>query len=121
MDKPTLKKTMISSLFLSLKEPAFKDNKLQIVTSFGIIEGLPFNPDDPNLEYEKKVFFDFVSGIAKVYLEDLPAESNIDGNDGYLLLKDVVLRNFSSKNVTNLQTLVVFFDQILAVTIGTMK
>lgn len=45
-------------------------------------------------------------------------EADIEGNDGYMLLSDVTVINGNTR--TNFEHMIVFYDQIIGVTLGTI-
>lgn len=111
----TLKKDLIAKYAMLPRTDDLKNNKLVIVTAAGIIQGnLVSNETESSIEIMK--------AITNKFIDDYREESNIpkgallDGNDGCLLLEDVMLTCGST--VFPFQFLTVFFDQIIAVTIG---
>lgn len=96
-----------------------KDNKVIIVTPFGVITGSPVTKDEP--EGTAKFFAELTNEYIKQYYEDnsLAPEHPLVGNDGCVVLKDVVLN--SGTNTFNFKILNVFYDQIIAITIGNLK
>lgn len=121
MNKYTLKKHIIFSLARATLLDDFKDSKIMLITSGGTIVGTVCNLKDakdtsdcPSSEY----FASLTNQLAKGYREDMglnPGEPT-EGNDGFIILKDVEVTNGSSKTKSN--TLVVFLDQIVGISFG---
>lgn len=91
-------------------------NKIILVTSCGLIIGEIFkSTNDLSLS---NAFFTAVDTIASTYLENnkLSPDFIPDGNDGYILLKNVTIKNTTGDIA--LPTLCVFYDQIIGATIG---
>ena len=58
------------------------------------------------------------------YLKNITStdsEPVIVGNDGYIILKDVKIRSTSSNTITHMPFMVVFYDQIIGVSIGNIN
>lgn len=58
------------------------------------------------------VFTTMLDEISKNYKAD------IEGDDGYMLLSDVTVINGNTR--TNFEHMIVFYDQIIGVTLGTI-
>ena len=119
LDKPSLKKTIISSLAVSKNVPELKDNSLILVTGYGLIVGDIANIEDQENLNPKDYIATLVGEISKQYNNDYYPETNkpLPDSDGYITLENVKLLNTNGRTV-NLQHLTVFFDQIIGVTIG---
>ena len=113
----SLKKSLIINLSDSTLVEGLEQNKLVLVTAFGNIVGKPLNDKDLEHTDDNKNFLPImVELFSKEYLKDKTA----DGNDGYIILKDVKITS-PSNTTTNLPFLVVFYDQIIGVTIGNIS
>lgn len=111
----TLKKQIIRTFATVTDAEALKQSKVIITTALGLISGKMYNSEDVEQEdIGNRFVADFAEGIAKKY--DL---ANIDGNDGFILLKDVTILT-GSKNTFNIPNLIVFYDQIIGITIGSI-
>lgn len=109
----TLKKTIILGLAAATKVETLKNNKLLLVTPFGLVSGYLCDEENVNPVDAGAVL---LNSLTKKLTEDFGKE-NIDGNDGYLILSDVAIR--TSENVTfNCPNLIVFYDQIIGATLG---
>ena len=113
----SLKKDTILAYSTLPSIEGLENNKLTLVTAAGIIIGTPVldSPDaDANVELLKKAN----KTIAEKYRQDnnIDTYKPLDGNDGLLMLKDVTLIDGQTRN--NFNFLNIFFDQIIAVTIG---
>ncbi len=112
----TLKKHLVHSYSCVPLVDSMKDNKLIVVTPSGVISGTPVTNDETDESI--KVFCDISNKFTKEYREEnsIDDSQGLDGNDGFFMLKDVTLR--SGSNTYNFGFLNVFFDQIIAVTVG---
>jgi len=106
---PSLKKNIIAAV-ASLSDNGDPDMNLILVTSNGVISGTPC-PEESDSE-----FTGFVQGVAGQYKEKYAPEAPLDGHDGCIILKDVTVQ--SGLQTTEVGRLVVFFDQIVGVTLG---
>ncbi|MCH5261630.1 MAG: hypothetical protein J1F42_01830 [Lachnospiraceae bacterium] len=95
-----------------------KDYKLCIVTPAGVITGSPIAKDDSDESVKSLVT------LSSEYVEEYRKENSLDpskpldGNDGFFMLKNATLR--SGGATYNFNFLNVFFDQIIAITVGKM-
>ena len=109
----TLKKTIIRGLAVATGLEALRNNKLVLVTPIGVISGYLCDEDNLGQDATGEVL---LSTITEKLTTDF-GEDNIEGNDGYLLLSDVKVQ--TGANMTyNLPNLIVFYDQIIGVTLG---
>ena len=99
---------------LPLSELLF-DNKLILATPSGIIMGTPVFDEKST---EELPFTNFINSLGSIYREDhdISEDARLEGNDGYLYLKDVTIRN--GVHCTSLPYMWVFYDQIVGVSIG---
>lgn len=121
MNKPSMKKSVILT-FADIS--AQVENNLILMTPFGLICGKVSDAEVPTEEDLNKI-----SGLATV--EEGAAvtatilnaarhnygESPVVGTDGYLALTDVTVKSPSGKNF-KIGNLVVFYDQIIGITLG---
>lgn len=93
-----------------------KDYKLCIVTPAGVITGSPISEDDPDESI--KSLATLSSNFVEEYRKEnsLTPSEMLDGNDGFLVLKNATLN--SSGMIHDFNFLNVFFDQIIAITVG---
>lgn len=109
----TLKKQIILGLAKAPDLDALKGNTLILVTPLGVISGSLCDENSVGKDVAGEAF---LLALTKKLAEGFGKE-NIEGNDGYLLLSDVKVQ--TGGNVTyNLPHLVVFYDQIIGVTLG---
>lgn len=111
------KKSLVLTLASLLSREEFKKNKLILVTASGIIAGVPVLK--PNKDNNNPIFELIIEASKKLYNDKDMSEiiEKVDlGNDGYILLKDVSILN--NNLCPKLHELAVFFDQIIAATIG---
>lgn len=112
----SLKKYLIRGIATIPSIEGMEKNKIILVTSCGLIIGeIMKSTDDLSLS---NAFFTSVDTLTSMYLEDnkLSPDSVPDGNDGYILLKNVTIKNNTGD--INLPILCVFYDQIIGATIG---
>ncbi|WP_313584969.1 hypothetical protein [Lacrimispora sp.] len=118
----TFKKGLIQKYsFLTISEE-FDNSKLLLVTAIGVIQGtLVFSHDESesigatsNIFTMAKITENFV----KVYRTDnhIAKDELLPGNDGGIGLKDVIIK--SANAIFNFPFLFIFYDQIIAATIG---
>lgn len=118
MSQHSLKKELIARYSSLTDIDELKDNRILIVTSFGILSGklAPSESDDLSI----KIFLEANKAIVKKYREDHSLINQpIPGNDGFIPLIDVDLLN--SVPSVHFNFLNVFFDQIIGITIGNSK
>ncbi|SET71964.1 hypothetical protein SAMN05443270_1107 [Lacrimispora sphenoides] len=121
MDKPSLKKDLIYNFWNIADLKQLGTQRLQLVTASGLISGVPARlPVDT--EYDELVGTQI---LAKYYVDavknyrsrhGLSGTESVPGNDGAIVLQDVVITNTSG--TIDIPFLVVFFDQIIGVSLG---
>lgn len=106
----SLKKRVIRTMAAAPQTDLLKDNQVILTTAAGLIAG-------KMTEEDSQAHGDIV---LSVMLEKITEsyENEIEGNDGYLLLSDVTVINGNVR--TNLPNMIVFYDQIIGVTLGTI-
>lgn len=125
MDKPSIKKILIQYFASSLSVEGFESNKLIIYTSSATISGCPVmensvsNEDKP-ADNSTDLLVYLTQKITDDYFDEY-GDGPTPGNDGYIILKDAVFRPGGSNETTQTPFLVVFFDQIIGVTIGILN
>ncbi|WP_195410998.1 hypothetical protein [Ruminococcus sp. BSD2780120874_150323_B10] len=96
-----------------------------LTTSAGIISGKV--PSEQEIDDENSlcgVLYEICDNTKEEYLKNISStdsEPVIVGNDGYIILKDVKIRSTSSDTITHMNFMVVFYDQIIGVTIGNIN
>jgi len=112
----SLKKEIVSTLVFAPFCEGLENYVLTIITPAGIITGKPVSPEESAADC--KEVHDTVTKIADDYRSEnsIPAETSLDGNDGFFVLKDVQL--VTGKTTHKFSTLIVFFDQITAISIS---
>ncbi|MFV0413335.1 MAG: hypothetical protein ACK5L3_08705 [Oscillospiraceae bacterium] len=117
MDRPTLKKYICNHFARSTELEQLEANKIILLTAAGVIVGSLSTADEKTTDKN-----DIVTLLAKKtgdgYLEEyaLPNNKPLPDTDGYIPLKDVVLK--SGPDSINLPRLIVFFDEIIGITFG---
>lgn len=117
MNHISLKKETIISYMCMPSVEALKGNLVQVVTAAGVITGTPVNSDSET-DNVIKVIESLNSQIIERHKKDvnIPSDDPTSGNDGFFTLKDVTL--FSGNNQGKFKILNIFFDQVIAITIG---
>lgn len=105
----SLKKMIIRTLAMAPQTDMFANNQVILTTAAGVITGKIV---EENSEKQGDMIF---STILDTIMEKY--EADIEGNDGYMLLSDVTVINGNAR--TTLKNLIVFYDQIIGVTLGT--
>lgn len=121
MNIPSIKKQIITHFCGLTQTDLLKGNKLILLTAFGIVSGeLIFDvPDDSSEDINNKVLSNIIKRISDDYCADYSIELPTNGNDGCFLLKNVeILSSSTSQKSISLAQLVVFFDQIIGVSVG---
>ena len=115
MNIPTLKKMVINDLSLLSLPSEFGKNQLILITAAGIISGeLPEDSDEEKNDFSSvDVISKFIGKIGTDYKKEyeIPDDQWISGNDGYVVLKNVTIRNGSC--TTNVPVLAVFLTKSL--------
>lgn len=125
MNHSSLKKSLIIAMSCIPEVKGLEENNLILTTSAGIISGkVPSEQeiDDENSLYG--VLYKICDNTKEEYLKNISStdsEPVIVGNDGYIILKDVKIRSTSSDTITHMNFMVVFYDQIIGVTIGNIN
>ena len=113
---------LIESLAKAANINGIDQNQVILTTAIGLISGKlasvsPITADElleekGNISQDKtaKLYEMFLTSVNETY------EDEVEGNDGYILLTDVSIR--TQNNTINLGTHVVFFDQIIGISIG---
>lgn len=112
----TMKKDLIFNYSMLPSMDELKNNELILVTAGGVIKGKPIseNPETFSTNVLDKITHKMIIDYREAI--KIPEATRLDGNDGCLLLENATLINGTTK--IPFQYLVVFFDQIIAVTIG---
>lgn len=123
MAKPSLKKFISSNIgnFLDKRsELGLENNRIIFYTPIGVIEGDYINKDIDNideLDNEYSALLVMCESLYDEYVETYESEkSPLSGNDGFLILKNVVIRN--SNNTFRIPSFILFYDQIIGISIG---
>lgn len=120
MGVPSLKKFLITALahVTTMKEGGFNKDSIVIVTAAGVITGKQ-SIYDPNSKPSENQVTTIVEVADKEYKKNF-TESTVAGNDGYLTVRGATLTMSSGVQYT-FDNLVVFFDQIIGITVGGQK
>jgi len=106
----SLKKMIIRTLAVAPQTDMFANNQVILTTAAGVIAGKVV--EENSEKQGDMIFSTMLDTIAEKY------EADIEGNDGYMLLSNVTVINGNAR--TNLKNLIVFYDQIIGVTLGTI-
>jgi hypothetical protein len=128
MDRPSLKKDIVSMLSYATDTEELGKNDVVIITAFGIVSGrIPHiaDPEDPKEsdDSEEPGLLDKITEeLVKKYRErhGIGKDEKLPGNDGCLALKDVSIRT-AANNTFNLPELIIFYDQIIGIAIGNLE
>ena len=118
MNIPSIKKHIVSGLSFGVSKEEMKGNALYILASAGVIMGTLID----EIDYTDKIdSTNFLPHATRALVDSYRKEYSLEdvkfgGNDGYLILKDVTV--VQGANKFNFGNLIVFFDQIIAVTLG---
>nr|DAL93890.1 MAG TPA: hypothetical protein [Caudoviricetes sp.] len=122
MEKSCFKKTVIRKFCSLSLTKQLKANKITVVTPAGIISGkvaIDYN-DEKDLTVDNLIFkysYEFISEYRKDH--GFKESESLPGNDGFICLSDVSI--ITGNQTTKLPSLIVFFDQIIAVTISDIQ
>jgi len=111
MKAMSLKKHVILNFALSIGIEALEKNKLIVVTSAGVFTG-KLNKEDK--EDNSNHFFSIL--LEKITDNFEGSLSNLAPDDGYIVLKEAMLNSGGIKY--NISRIVIFYDQIVGITIG---
>ena len=116
----SLKKDIIINLSRVPFLQGMDNNNVIIMTSAGTYSGKLISNEDDDSEIALP-FANALSELADRYRQDNHIDKNtlLDGNDGYLILKDVQLR--TNGPIINMPFVVLFFDQIVGISIGNVE
>ena len=122
MDRQSIKKFLISDLYLLTNEEELKNNDINLFTPLGIISGKPYHYSTDNLnEYlATDLMAKLFEKITNTYKSKYSIENSIPENDGFIVLQDVIIRSNNSVNIIKVPQLVVFYDQIIGITLGNL-
>lgn len=121
MKKPSLKKFMIRNYEKLPGSKEFPYHKLILITAAGMICGMPVDEDEDREKEEIGTLFQQNHESYQKYRRenDIPEHQTLPGNDGYIMLKDVSI--MANNQITRLNSMVVFCDEVIGVTIGMME
>lgn len=112
----SLKKSLIFSYCTMPLIDGSNNEKIIIITHAGIIIGSPIGKDESDESIHN------MASISMAYADDYRKENSItelqslDGNDGFIILKDVEFKSGAATHRFNVLT--VFFDQIVGITVA---
>ena len=109
----TVKTTVIQAFAATSRARGLRSAGVILLTAMGAICGKPVLSTDQKDESNACVI---ALGVAAERFE----EGKPEGNDEFITLTDVTIRTQSGAKF-NFNTLTVFFDQIIAVSIGTLE
>ncbi|KOM88027.1 hypothetical protein ADT22_05660 [Clostridium botulinum] len=115
MENESFKKSIVRGYCCAPFTKEFENHLVTIITAAGIITGTPIlkSESDNNI----KRIADINQKVRDAYREKISIKDNtlLPGNDGLIFLKDVKL--VSGSSTFSFNTLNVFYDQVIAVTI----
>ena len=111
----SLKKYMIASFFSLPRTCDMKSCKIVLVTQAGVIIGSPSEKDEADKAIQGLKDFSAMCSANYRQNHSLDDSQRLEGNDGYLILKDVQFKSGGATYTFNY--LNVFFDQIIGVTL----
>lgn len=118
----SLKKHIIRSYALSRSSEDRENNRITFITPYGHITGFlvlrdEIKPDDPSYRLSRHAY-EYVASYR--VNNELPLEESFEGDDGFMILRDVELKS-QNGSITNYAELIVFYNQIIAFTIDNDK
>lgn len=118
MDNISLKKATIIGYCSMTSTETFANNSIIVVTACGIIIGNPLCDNESDIKIKATEALN--DGIFKAYKENLGITDDkpTPGNDGFFTLKDASL--ISGSVTSNLGLINIFYDQVIAVTLGNL-
>lgn len=120
MTEASIKKRVIQLCSTLPEEEPLKNNKIVLLTSSSFIEGTLFSISPDSTEQVSKAY-EIAYAAGRGILEGIKSFDfkPSSGDDGYIALKDVRVRHFSTLNIIQpMPFLIVFYDQIVGVTLG---
>lgn len=111
------KKAILAGYAHSIFLKGFETNRLFLVTAAGIISGIPVfdeKTDNLNITVAQALNSAALEAVSKA---DSPDEERSTGSGEFILLRDA--RFEATTPVVNFPILTVFYDQIIAVSLGT--
>ncbi|MBC3796379.1 hypothetical protein [Acetobacterium tundrae] len=113
----SLKKHIVCSIAVSTKTETLKSNAIVLITSIGIITGSLDDLKGIKKDLANSPLCSMVDGFINHYREINKIENKpLDGNDGVIVLKDVIITNNGLE--AKFKELAVFYDQIIGITLG---
>ena len=113
---PSIKKMLIISVLELLGNQSLQNKKIILLTAAGTIKGRINIQENPDEAFDSPLWA-LTQAVNRSYEQYCP-DSPLPGNDGYMLLKDVVIEQ--AGKTTELEHMIVFFDQIIAVSTETI-
>ena len=112
----SLKKYLSQYYYSMPLTDSLKYNKLIVITPSGVIMGSPISNDE--MSNDANLLATLSLNCVKEYREknSLEPSQQLDGNDGFITLKNVTLQ--TGEATFNFAVLNVFYDQIVAITVG---
>lgn len=111
----TLKKYLSVALASSTKVEGMTKNQLIVITGAGTIIGRLASEDDTEAQ---KLLPNLANLLTEDYKKEfLDSSEDLPDNDGFLVLVDAQLLT-SANNTVNFPSIIVFFDQIIGITVG---
>lgn len=108
------------SIIPDIKE--LENNNLILTTPAGIICGKLISEEEVQDGTSiQSAFAKLCVSVKEDYFKETSSEkTDVSDNDGYIFLKDVKIKSTSTNMVTNVPFMIVFYDQIIGVSIGSI-
>lgn len=113
MERPSLKKTIVNEFATAIFSDPHKRHELVLFTACGTISGYPepmpdgFTTDKLNI---------FSNSYTQEYRKKYEITDVVPDNDGYVLLSKAKIK--SESGVVEYPSIIVFFDQIIGMTLS---
>lgn len=111
----SLKKQIIQTIAGATMVEGLTGNSVIVLTAAGVISGR-LAMTDPSDQISQPQ--DIIPALVKNVVADNNPET-VSGNDGFLVLEHASVRNVSGQ-CTNVDSLVLFYDQIIGITLGSI-
>lgn len=115
----SLKKDIVMRFSFLPEVKGLEKNKIVIITSLGIITGrFPTDEEVEDVNNSNAIFSKLSTTIVNDYKNELSLSETdkLPGDEGFLYLVDVEIK--SPGNSYNLPFMIVFYDQIIGISIG---
>lgn len=115
----TLKKNIIIGFSMIPDIQEFQGNSILLATPMGLICGTPAKLPDEGGDSDDRAAINVLYSKILQHIGD-QYKGEVGGNDGYLLLDNVSIRSNGNQTI-NVGTMIVFYDQIIGISFGTLQ